>query len=85
MVGNEANMDLLKQLEGKLQALVQQRNQFRDEVTTLRAERSGHDEELHTLRRRLEDLQSEHAALQKERDAVRKQVESILKMVEGLE
>jgi chromosome segregation ATPase len=82
---NEANMDLLKQLEGKLQALVQQRNQFRDEAAALKAERTSHDEELHNLRRRLEDLQGEHAALQKERADVRTQVESILKMVEGLE
>ena len=78
-------MDLLKQLEGKLQALVQQRNQFRDEIATLRAERSGHDEELHGLRRRFEDLQTEHAALQRERESVKKQVEAILKLVEGLE
>jgi archaellum component FlaC len=78
-------MDLLKQLEGKLQALVQQRNQFRDEAAALKTERSGHDEELNSLRRRLEDLQTELAALQREREAVKKQVESILKMVEGLE
>jgi uncharacterized coiled-coil DUF342 family protein len=78
-------MDLLKQLEGKLQVLVQQRNQFRDEAVTLKAERSGHDEELHGLRRRLEDLQTELTALQRERETVRKQVEAILKMVEGLE
>jgi archaellum component FlaC len=78
-------MDLLKQLEGKLQALVQQRNQFRDEAVALKAERGGHDEELHALRRRLEDLQTEHAALQRERETVKKQVEAILQMVEGLE
>ena len=78
-------MDLLKQLESKLQALVQQRNQFRDEAATLKAEQGGHDEELHGLRRRLEDLQTEHAALQRERETVKKQVEAILQMVEGLE
>jgi len=78
-------MDLLKQLESKLQALVQQRNEFRDEAAALKVERSGHDEELHGLRRRLEDLQTEHAALQREREAVKKQVEAILQMVEGLE
>ena len=78
-------MDLLKQLEGKLQVLVQQRNQYRDEAAALKAERGSHDEELHSLRRRLEDLQIEHAALQKERETVKHQVESILKMVEGLE
>ena len=78
-------MDLLKQLESKLQALVQQRNEFRDEAAALKVERSGHDEELHGLRRRLEDLQTEHAALQREREAMKKQVEAILQMVEGLE
>ena len=82
---NEGNMDLLKQLEGKLQLLVQQRNQFRDEVAALQADRGTHDEELHGLRRRLEDLQTEHAALQRERETVKKQVETILQMVEGLE
>jgi len=40
---------------------------------------------LHSLRRRLEDLQTAHAALQREREAVKTQVEAILKMVEGLE
>lgn len=78
-------MDLLKQLESKLQMLVQQRNQFRDEAAALKLERGSHDEELHSLRRRLEDMQTEHAALQRERDAVKKQVEAILQMVEGLE
>jgi archaellum component FlaC len=78
-------MDVLKQLETKLQALVQQRNQFRDEAAALKLERGGHDEELQGLRRRLEDLQTEHAALQKERETVKKQVEAILQMVEGLE
>jgi uncharacterized coiled-coil DUF342 family protein len=78
-------MDILKQLETKLQALVQQRNQFRDEVTALKADRGTHDEELQSLRRRLEDLQSEHAALVKDRESVKKQVEAILQMVEGLE
>jgi predicted nucleic acid-binding Zn-ribbon protein len=78
-------MDLLKQLEGKLQVLVQQRNQYREEAAALKAERTGQDEELHSLRLRLEDMQTEHAALQRERADVRKQVESILKMVEGLE
>ena len=78
-------MDLLKQLESKLQVLVQQRNQFRDEAAALKADQGSHDEELHGLRRRLEDLQTEHAALHREREAVKSQVEAILKMVEGLE
>jgi archaellum component FlaC len=78
-------MDVLKTLETKLQTLVQQRNQFRDELAALKAESGTQDEELRTLRRRLEDLQSEQAAWHKERDGIRKQVESILQMVEGLE
>jgi archaellum component FlaC len=78
-------MDILKQLETKLQVLVQQRNQYRDEAAALKVDRGTHDEELHTLRRRLEDLQTEHATLVKERESVKKQVEAILQMVEGLE
>ena len=78
-------MDLLKQLENKLQVLVQQRNQFRDEVTALKAEHGSSEEELHSLRRRLEDLQTEHAAMVKERETVKSQVEAILRMVEGME
>jgi chromosome segregation ATPase len=78
-------MDVLKQLESKLQALVQQRNQFRDELAALKADAGSNDEELRSLRRRLEDLQADQASWHKERDGVRKQVESILKMVEGIE
>jgi len=78
-------MDVLKQLETKLQALVQQRNQYRDELTALKADASSNDEELRGLRRRLEDLQAEQATWHKERDGVKKQVEAILKMVEGIE
>ena len=78
-------MDVLKTLETKLQALVTQRNQYRDELAALKADQGGQDEELRTLRRRLEDLQAEQAGWNKERDGVRKQVEAILKMVEGLE
>ena len=37
-----------------------------------------------TLRRRLEDLQSEKAALQKEKEAVREEVARILAQVESL-
>ena len=78
-------MDVLKQLESKLQGLVQQRNQYRDELAALKASAGSSDEELRNLRRRLEDLQADQASWQKERDSVRKQVESILKMVEGIE
>lgn len=78
-------MDVLKQLETKLQALVQQRNQYRDELAALKAGMGRDEEELRSLRRRLEDMQDEQATWQRERDGVRKQVESILKMVEEME
>lgn len=78
-------MDVLKQLETKLQALVQQRNQYRDELASLKAGMTRDEEELRTLRRRLEDLQAEQTSWHRERDGVRKQVESILKMVEEME
>ena len=78
-------MDVLKQLEAKLQGLVQQRNQYRDELAAIKADQGTQDEELRNLRRRLEDLQGEQSSWHKERDGIRKQVESILKMVEGLE
>jgi chromosome segregation ATPase len=78
-------MDVLKQLETKLQGLVQQRNQFRDELAAIKADQGTQDEELRTLRRRLEDLQGEQANWQKERESVKKQVEAILQMVEGIE
>jgi predicted nucleic acid-binding Zn-ribbon protein len=75
-------MDLLKQLETKLQTLVQQRNQLRDEVAQVKA---SQEEELQTLRRRLEDMESQQSDMVRERESTKKQVESILKMVEGLE
>lgn len=78
-------MDVLKTLETKLQTLVQQRNQYRDELAALKADMGTQGEEVQTLRRRLEDLQDEQTAWHKERDGIRKQVESILQMVEGLE
>lgn len=78
-------MDVLKQLEAKLQTLVQQRNQYRDELAALKADAGANDEELRSLRRRLEDLQADQASWHKERSDVRKQVEAILKMVEGIE
>ena len=77
-------MDLLKQLESKLQALVQQRNQLRAEVERLNGVAATAEEELHSLRRRLEDLQAEKTALVQDRDEVKRQVDVILKMVEDL-
>lgn len=77
-------MELLKQLEAKLQTLVQQRNQLKEEVERLQSIVSTGDSELHGLRRRLEDLQAEKAALLKEREDTKEQVDTILKMVEDL-
>ena len=78
-------MDLLKHLENKLQILVEQHNQFRDEIAALKAERSLSDNELYNLRRSLEDLQNECMTLQLEREEIKQQVEAVLKMIEGLE
>lgn len=75
-------MDILKQLEAKLQALVQQRNALKDEVARLTTEREPQEQELHGLRRRLEDLQGEKALLVKERDEVLLQIEAIIKTLE---
>ncbi len=74
-------MDLLKQLEAKVQALVQQRNQLKEELD---AARSAGDQELQSLRARLEESQAERTALQKEREAVKDQVAAILRSLEAL-
>lgn len=68
-------MDVLKQLEAKLQTLVQQRNDLKEEVARLK---TAQGEELDRLRAELE-------ALRGERDQIRADVETILRMVEGLE
>ena len=77
-------MDILKQLEAKLNALVQQRNTLREEVERLKVDREPLDQELHGIRRRMEDLQGEKAVLIRERDEVRQQIESIIKTLEDL-
>ena len=77
-------MDLLKQLEAKIQALVGQRNQLREEVEHQKALLGPLEEELQGLRRRCEDLQSEKANLTREREEVRQEIEAILKQVEAL-
>ena len=74
-------MDLLKQLEAKVQALVQQRNQLKEELDAIKA--TG-DQELQSLRARLEESQAERTALQKEREAVKDQVAAILRSLEAL-
>ena len=77
-------MDLLKQLESKMQALVQQRNQLKDELDALKAAGATGDRELQSLRARLEELMAEKALLEKDREAVKEQVASILRALEAL-
>jgi FtsZ-binding cell division protein ZapB len=74
-------MDLLKQLESKMQTLVQQRNQLRDELDGLKA---AGDQEIQTLRAQLEEAVAEKALLEREREAVKEQVASILRALEAL-
>lgn len=77
-------MDLLKQLESKMQALVQQRNQLKEELDALKAVGATGDLELHSLRTRLEELMAEKTLLEKDREAVKEQVASILRALEAL-
>lgn len=77
-------MDLLKQLEAKMQALVQQRNQLKEELDALKAAGSADSQELQSLRTRLEDALAEKAALEKDREAVKEQVAAILRALEAL-
>jgi chromosome segregation ATPase len=77
-------MDLLKQLESKMQALVQQRNQLKEELDALKAVGAAGDQELQSLRARLEEAVSEKAALEKDRETVKDQVASILRALEAL-
>ncbi|HJV49385.1 MAG TPA: hypothetical protein VJ549_08935 [Geothrix sp.] len=81
-------MDLLKQLESKMQALVQQRNQLKEELESLKAAGAAAaamgDQELQSLRARLEEAVAEKTALEKDREAVKEQVASILRALEAL-
>lgn len=73
-------MDVLKQLEAKLQTLLQQRAGLKEEVERLKAGQGEAD----GLRARLEESQAEVAALRAEREALRQDVEAILAMMEGI-
>ena len=77
-------MDLLKQLESKMQTLVQQRNQLRDELDTLKATGTVGDREIQSLRARLEEVLAEKTSLERDREAVKEQVASILRALEAL-
>jgi seryl-tRNA synthetase len=74
-------MDLLKQLESKMQALILQRNQLKDELDALKA---AGDQEVQSLRARLEEAQAARITLEKDREAVREQVAAILRALEAL-
>jgi len=77
-------MDLLKQLESKMQALVQQRNQLKEELDALKAAGAAGDKELQSLQSRLEEALAEKAVLEKDREAVKDQVAAILRALEAL-
>lgn len=76
-------MDVLKQLETKLRALVEQRNQLREELDALKQARASEGQEQASLRGRLEEAEAERDALLTEREGLRKDVEKILKLLEG--
>lgn len=77
-------MDLLKQLESKMQALVQQRNQLKEELDALKSLGAAGHKEVQSLRARLEESQAARAALEKDREAIREQVAAILRALEAL-
>ena len=74
-------MDLLKQLESKMQALVQQRNQLKEELEALRAAGAAGAQ---ALQASLAAALAEKAALEQDREAVKEQVAAILRAMEAL-
>ena len=77
-------MDLLKQLESKMQALVQQRNHLKEELDALKSAGAAGDQEQQSLRARLEEALADKTALEKDREAVKTQVAAILQALEAL-
>lgn len=77
-------MDLLKQLESKMQALVQQRNQLKEELDALKAAGTAGHQELQALKSRLDEAVAEKAVLEQDREAVKEQVAAILRALEAL-
>ena len=77
-------MDLLKQLESKMQALVHQRNQLREELEALKVTGAGEEREVQSLRAQLEEATAEKVALERDREAVKDQVAAILRALEAL-
>lgn len=72
-------VDLLKQLETKLQILVQQRAQLKEELDALKARGAG---DLDGLRAELARAREEREALQKERDEVCERLKGLLSALE---
>lgn len=72
-------VDLLKQLETKLQLLVQQRAQLKEELDALKARGAG---DLDGLRAELARAREEREALQKERDEVCERLKGLLSALE---
>ncbi len=77
-------MDLLKQLEAKMQALVLQRNQLKEELDELKAAGAAGSQALQALQGQLDAALAEKAALEQDREAVREQVAAILRALEAL-
>jgi len=77
-------MEVLKQLEEKLQALLNQRNELRSVVARLNAEANEAEDQIASLRRRLEEMELERDLLQQEREEIRGEVASLLKLAEDL-
>ncbi len=77
-------MDLLKQLEAKMQALVQQRNQLKEDLDALKSAGTVGNQELQVLRAQLEEAQAAQVTLEKDRESVKDQVAAILRALEAL-
>lgn len=84
-------MEVLKQLEEKLQALLNQRNELRGVVARLNTEANEAEDQITSLRRRVEEmelerdlLKEERDLLQQEREEIRGEVASLLKLAEDL-
>ena len=77
-------MDVLKQLEEKLQALLTQRNELRSHVARLTEESNRVEDLMTDLRRKLEEVELERDILKQEREEVRNEVASLLKLAGDL-
>lgn len=73
-------MDLLKQLEAKLQTLVQQRTQLLAELEALKAKGAG---DVDGLRAELAQSKETCEAFQREREEVRERLERLLATLEA--